>query len=227
MTRPMRILAPIALLGLAAVLAACGTAAQSGGASGSPATSIAPSSDTGASPGASADTSGSPAASASAGASGSPAGSGDAGASPSAGGDATSLIPETIGDITMTVTPIDPETYITLNPGRGLTAVLEALGKTPADLEIATATGGTETTTLFIDAVKVNGVDGAALKTAMTAALEALPGAAGTTETIAGKEVFTTTGAQGTTAVYVAGDTVYFITSADPALIEETLSALP
>jgi hypothetical protein len=235
-----RVLAPAVLL-LAAAVAACGgTTASPGAASpsgpspdvSSPAASDAASPSAATSPDAGA--SGSPDASASAAAS--PDASASAGASAAAspdtagggiGGDLAGSIPTTVGDIALSTTVVDPATFIATNVNLQLTPILTALGRTAADLEVVSASGAGATSTLFIEAVRIQGADATALSTAFEAAATAAPGNTVETGEVGGKSVVTVTTGSYTMSAYASGDTMYFVRSSDAALVEEGITALP
>ena len=132
-----------------------------------------------------------------------------------------------VGDLAIGTHPIDAQTYITLNASKQLAKVLTTLDKTAADVTVVTGTGSTETSTLFLDAVQINGADQVALaKAFQDAALgDKTLGAKATT--VNGKDVVTWTTTGGTTAVYPSGDTLFFVTSSDPDLVSQALAALP
>lgn len=233
---PKRVLAPAVLL-LAGAVAACG------GTAASPATSPGGASPDTASPAASDAASPSAAASDAAapatGASGSPAASG--GASPDAsasagastdtagggGGDLAATMPETVGDIALSVSPVDPQTFIATNVNLQLTPILTALGRSASDLEVVTASGAGTTATLFINAVRIAGADATALSGAFETAAAAAPGNEVETGQVGGKDVVTVTTGSYTMSAYASGDTMYFVQSSDPALVEEGVAALP
>jgi hypothetical protein len=228
-----RVLAPAILL-LAGAVAACG------GTTASPVASGAASPDT-ASPAASdvASPSAAPsdAASPDAGTSGSPAASGgaspDASASASAsadtsggGGDLASTLPTTVGDLAMSTTTVDPQTFIATNVNLQLTPILTALDRTAADLEVVVANGTGPTGSLFINAVRIPDADLTPAVTAFQTAAAAAPGNQVETGQVGGKDVVTVTTGSYTMGVYVTADTMYFVQSPDPALVEAGLAAI-
>jgi hypothetical protein len=148
---------------------------------------------------------------------------------PSAGSgtDLASMIPATVGDVTMVVASTDPETYLKVNVGRHLTPVLAALAKTPADVQVASATGATEEGSLFIDAVRIDGAEATALFAALQQALDATPGTKATTATMGGKQVLTWTETSGTTAVYAKDDVLFYIKSSVADWVDAAVAALP
>jgi len=213
MTTKLRLAAP-ALLLLAGVVVAC-TPAASSGAPATSGTSAAPSVAVSAAPSGAA--SGSPAASASA------AASADAG-----GGDLASQIPETVGEVQMSATITEADAYIAANVNRQLTPLLTAVSKSAADVTVATATGSAAGgANLFIDAVQVSGADSAALLTAFQTAAAAVPGSQVEAADVGGKSVVKVTTTSYTLAVYGTGDTLFYVQSTDPALVDEAIGVLP
>lgn len=213
MTTRLRLAAPALLLLIGAVVAC--SPATSSGAPATSGTSAAPSAAGSAAPSAAA--SGSPAASASA------AASADAG-----GGDLASQIPETVGEVQMSATITDADAYIAANVNRQLTPLLTAVSKTAADVTVATATGSAAGgANLFIDAVQVSGADATALLTAFQTAATAVPGSQVEAADVSGKSVVKVTTASYTLAVYGTGDTLFYVQSTDPALVDQAVAALP
>lgn len=217
MTTKLRAIPP-ALLLLVLAVAACTPATSSGTpatAGPSAATSGAPSGS--AAPSGSGTASGSPAASASAGASGA-----------TGGGDLASQIPATVGDVTLSATITDADAYIKANVNRQLTPLLTALGKTPADVTVATATGSKAGgANLFIDAVQITGTDAEALLTGFQTAATAVPGSQVEAVDVGGKSAVKVTTSSYTLAAYASGDILFYVQSTDPALVDEALAALP
>jgi hypothetical protein len=212
----MRLVAPLALISALAV-AACGTT----GSSGSPAAS-APVASPSAAESAAASGSAEASAPASAEASASAAASADAG-----GGDLAAKIPATVGDIAMSVTITDGENYVKANVNRQLAPILTAIGKTPTDVTVATATGSAGGATLFIDAVQVTGADAPAMLTAFQTAATAVPGTTVEAADVGGKSVVKATTSSYTLAVYASGDTLFYVQSPDPELVDQAIAALP
>jgi hypothetical protein len=213
MTTKLRLAAPALLLFIGAV-AACSPATSSG-APATSGTSAAPSAAGSAAPSVAA--SGSPAASASA------AASADAG-----GGDLAAQIPETVGEVQMSATITDADAYIAANVNRQLTPLLTAVSKTAADVTVATATGSAAGgANLFIDAVQVSGADATALLTAFQTAATAVPGSQVEAADVGGKSTVKVTTGSYTLAVYGTGDTLFYVQSTDPALVDQAVAALP
>jgi hypothetical protein len=213
MSSRIRILSLTALSVAALSLAACNAASSSG----APA-SAAPSAAASA-PAASAAASMSPAASASASA---------AASTGAATGDLEALVPATVGDVTMSATETDGETYVIANVNRQLGPILTALGKTPADVQVVSATGSAAGgATLFIDVVRVNGADATALLDAFQTAASAAPGAQVETSDVGGRQVVTVTNPSYTLAVTATGDTLIYIQSPDAELVTTAVEALP
>lgn len=218
-----RALAPAFLL-LAAAVAACATTSTGGSPAASTPASVAPS-DGSAAPSASASADASASAGASASADASASASADTGGA--GGGDLVSRIPATVGDVAMSATEVDADAYITANVNRQLTPLLTALGKTSADVTVATATGSTTGgATLFLDAVQVAGADAEGLLEAFSTAAAAVPGQEIETTDVGGKSVAKVTTTSYTLAVYATGDTLFYVQSPDAALVDEAIGAL-
>ena len=114
------------------------------------------------------------------------------------------------------------------NVNRRLAAILTALNATPTDITVATATGSAAGgATLFIDAVQIPGTDPEALLTRFQEAASALPGSVVEAVEVDGKQVIKSTTTSYTLAVYASGDTLFYIQSPDPALVDQAIAALP
>jgi hypothetical protein len=211
---PKRILGPT-LVVFALVVAACGTSTSSGAA-----TSSAPSS----APAASAP------ASAAASAEASAAASAEASVAPSAAaeGDLVSKIPTMVGDVALAASATDGETYLKTNVNRQLTPILTALGKTPADVAVATSTGSSaDGSSLNIDAVEIPGADATKAQTAFQTAATALKTNEVKTADMGGKNVVQVTTPSYTLAVFAVGDTIWYVQSTNADLVTQGVTALP
>jgi hypothetical protein len=164
---------------------------------------------------------------------GSPAASPSAAAVPSAsaapasaapGDDLVSLVPATINDVPVTVGQIEPETLIGTNDPRHLQPILQALGKTPADLEAVAGGGGAGTNSVIIQAVRINGTDAAGLSTQLQAVLSGFPDSPVEPATVGGKDVLSLGGDR---YVYVSNDVVFFVSASNDEMAQATLQALP
>ena len=215
---PKRALAPLILTTSVAIVAlACGPVTASGAPSSSAAAPTPPAS-------ASAPASGSPAASGS----GEASASASAAASADTGADPAALIPETVGDVQVSVIQADGESFVAANVSRRLAPILTALGKTPADVTVASGTGSASGgATLFIDAVSIDGADAEALVAAFQSAAEAVPGTTVEPIEAGGRPAVQVTTASSTLAVTAEGDTLVYVQSPDPALVTAALAALP
>ena len=218
-----RTLAPLALL-LAVAVAACGPTTASLAPSASGDTSSAEPSGASASPAAS-EPAASPAASGSAApsepAASEPAASADTGGSPAA------LIPATVGDVAMSVSDVAADDYIVANVGRRLTPILTALGKTPDDVAVATATGSAAGgATLFIDAVRISGADAEGLLAAFQTAASAAPGSVVEPLDVGGRSAVKVTTSSYTLAVTAEGDTLLYVQSPDAELVTQAVGAI-
>jgi hypothetical protein len=169
---------------------------------------------------------GSPAASASAAASPSTSASAASSAAASAapGDDLVSLVPETINDVPVTVSQVDPESFIGSNDPLHLKPVLEALGKAPADVKVIAGGGGAGTNSVIIQAVRINGTDASALTPQLQTVLAALPNSSVESATVGGKDVLSLGGDR---YVYVSNDVVFFVSASNDEMAQATLAALP
>ena len=128
----------------------------------------------------------------------------------------------------MSVTVTNGENYVKANVNRQLSPILTAIGKTPTDLTVATATGSTTGgATLFVDAVQVEGADATAMMTAFQTAASAVPGTTVEAVDVGGKSVVKATTTSYTLAVYASGDTLFYIQSPDAELVDQAIAALP
>lgn len=221
-----RLFAPTLLVTAALALAACSTT----GASGSPAAPAASSPAASASAEMSAAPSADASASASADASASASADASASASADTGGtgDLASKIPATVGDVALSVTATDGESYVRANISRQLAPILTAVNKAPTDVNVVTATGSAAGgATLFIDAVQVPDADAEALLTAFQTAAAASPGTTVEAADVGGKSVVKATTTSYTMAVYASGDTLFYVQSPDAELVDQAIAALP
>lgn len=203
-----------AALVLSTTLFGCQAAGVASPAS-SPAGSVAP---------ATSPVAGSPAASASAAAMPSASAASSAAASAAPGNDLASLVPETINEVPVTVSQVDPASFFGTNDLLHLQPVLQALGKTPADVEVIAGGGGAGTNSVIIQAVRIGGIDASALTTQLQTVLAALPNAAVESTTVGGKEVLSLGGDR---YVYVANDVAFFVSASNDEMAQATLEALP
>lgn len=208
----------LTLTAVAVVLSAVLTGCQAAGVA-SPATSPAGSVAPAASP-----IIGSPAASASAAAVPSASAASSAAASAAPGNDLASLVPETINDVPVTVSQVDPASFLGTNDLLHLQPVLQALGKTPADVEVIAGGGGAGTNSVIIQAVRINGTDASALTQQLQGVLSALPNSRVESATVNGKEVLSLGGDR---YVYASNDVVFFISASNDDMAQATLEALP
>ena len=206
------------LTAVAVVLSTILTGCQAAGVA-SPASSAASS----VAPAASAAT-GSPSASASAAAMPSASAASSAAASAAPGNDLASLVPETINDVPVTVSQVDPASFLGTNDLLHLAPVLQALGKTPADVKVIAGGGGAGTNSVIIQAVRINGTDGSALTPQLQTVLTALPNSSVETATVGGKDVLSLGGDR---YAYVSNDVVFFVSASNDEMAQATLEALP
>ena len=167
---------------------------------------------------------GSPAASASAAASPSTSAASAGAASAAPSDDLVSLVPETINDVPVTVSQVDPESFIGSNDPLHLKPVLEALGKAPADVKVIAGGGGAGTNSVIIQAVRINGTDASALTPQLQTVLAGLPNSSVESATVGGKDVLSLGGDR---YVYVSNDVVFFVSASNDEMAQATLEALP
>lgn len=209
------LLAAVATLVLTSLVAAACTPADVSSPATSPATSAAPVSSA---------ASGSPAASPSAAGSPSASPGASAVASPAAGNDLASLVPATINDVPVTVAQVEPEVFIGTSDRHRLQPLLQALGKSPSDIEAVAGGGGAGANSVIIEAVRIDGTDPSALMTQLQTALGQNPDSPVEATTVSGKDVLSTGGDR---YVYVSDDVIFFISASNAEMAEATLTALP
>jgi len=142
---------------------------------------------------------------------------------PSEAKDLEALLPATLCGAPATKASLTGASFAQSGQSQFLDA-LKAIGKTAADVAFAIAVGPGNGCTAGI--FRVAGADPNLLKSAMLAS-QAQSGQAATQQSVGGKDVFVTAGANATTYVYFHGDAVIFAgakTETDAATI---LQALP
>ena len=147
-----------------------------------------------------------------------------ASASAAPGDDLVSLVPETINDVPVTVSQVDPTSFLGTNDLLHLQPVLQALGKTPADVEVIAGGGGAGTNSVIIQAVRINGTDASALTPQLQTVLAALPNSSVESATVGGKDVLSLGGDR---YVYVSNDVLFFVSASNDEMAQATLEALP
>jgi hypothetical protein len=147
-----------------------------------------------------------------------------ASASAAPGDDLVSLVPATINDVPVTVSQVDPESFIGSNDPLHMKPVLEALGKAPADVKVIAGGGGVGANSVIIQAVRINGTDASALTPQLQTVLAGLPNSAVESATVGGKEVLSLGGDR---YVYVSNDVVFFVSASNDEMAQATLEALP
>ena len=205
------VLAAVATIILVPLIAAACTPADVGSPATSPATSAAP-----ASPSVSESPAASPSASAPSAASPS--------ASAAAGNDLVSLVPATINDVPVSVAQVQPEAFIGTSDRHQLQPLLQALGKSPSDIEAVAGGGGSGANSVIIEATRIAGTDPAALMTQLQTLLGQNPDSPVEPATVGGKDVLSVGGDR---YVYVSDDVIFFISASNAEMAEATLTALP
>ena len=147
-----------------------------------------------------------------------------AAASAAPGDDLVSLVPETINDVPVTVSQVDPTSFLGTNDLLHLQPVLQALGKTPADVEVIAGGGGAGTNSVIIQAVRIDGTDASALTPQLQTVLAALPNSSVESATVGGKDVLSLGGDR---YVYVSNDVAFFVSASNDEMAQATLEALP
>ena len=167
--------------------------------------------------------------------------SGDASAEPSDEAEASASpaapalqasIPETVGDVPLTVGSLTGEDVLGDDQGsRAIVAALRADGHEPADLKIAQASDEDGGSRLVITGLSVDGMSQAALKALTIDAWLAATGAGVKTEaaTVGGRDVTRVDYGDGGPLDYVLSDdgVAYIVSTAEPALAADALKALP
>jgi hypothetical protein len=207
------VLAAVAIATLAPVLLLACSPSDTGTPATSPAASVAP---------ASPSESGSPPASPSAAALPSPSAAPAASGAP--GDDLVSLVPATINDVPVTVAQIDPASLIGSNDALHLQPVLQAVGKTPADVEVVAGGGGAGSNSVIIQAVRIGGTDASALTAQLQGALSGLPNSPVEPATVGGKDALSLGSDR---YVYVSDDVIFFVSASNDEMAQATLEALP
>jgi hypothetical protein len=136
------------------------------------------------------------------------------------------LLPSEVGGVTVVKASIGGTDFMAnLGGSDELRNALTALGKSPADLNVAFASAGT--TTLF--AFQVNGVPGTQILNAMIA--QQAPGSTSTDASFGGKSVkkVATTDDSTVSYVYTSEDVVFVVAGEDvtDAILNEVFSKLP
>jgi hypothetical protein len=146
--------------------------------------------------------------------------------------DLEALIPNTVGDLTITKQSVQTSEFLTA-PGSDPAAVkfVEDLQVSPSDISIATGTGSSADFAqfVFVFAIRAQGADSDRLVSAFKTASstdDASPlewsGA-----TVAGKSVETAGGAGGTNYLYAKGDVLFWLIASDATLAEQFIGQLP
>jgi hypothetical protein len=153
-----------------------------------------------------------------------PSASAASAASAAPGDDLVSLVPATINDVPVTVAQIDPASLIGSNDALHLQPVLQALGKTPGDIEVIAGGGGAGSNSVIIQAVRIGGTDASALTTQLQGALSGRPNSPVEPATVGSKDVLSLGGDR---YVYVSDDVLFFVSASNDEMAQATLEALP
>ena len=145
--------------------------------------------------------------------------------------DLEALIPNTVGDITITKQSVQTSEFLTA-PGSDPAAVkfVEDLGVSPGDISIATGSGRSADFAkfIFVFAIRAQGADSNRLVSAFKSATDAdsspLQWASAT---LGGKSVETSGGDAGTNYIYAKGDVLFWVLSSDSTLAEQFIAQLP
>jgi hypothetical protein len=218
MSNRWRVAAPITLLLAGSLVAACQTTDT--GTTASPAST--PAGSPAMSPEASPVMSPEASPSASAPASAAPSAMPTAGTEAETPSDLESVIPTTVGSVTLEVATIDPISFFVSNPTSQLVTFLDFISASPSDVEIVSASDSAGT--LRIDAAAHKELDEAALAAQIQALVNAVPETPLETATVGGKEVVVI---EEGAWLYGGPDAIFAVTTSDPALAEQALTALP
>ena len=139
------------------------------------------------------------------------------------------LLPATVGGAVLTRELVELETF-NPDPNSDLGRLLAGIGKTKADLELASAYDASGNLALEITLLRFAGVDEASLAPAARSAFAPRDGRTIEIVDLGGHEVLAITDAGdelGTAYVLVSGDVVYSVHSPDRALATEAITSLP
>jgi hypothetical protein len=158
-------------------------------------------------------------------------------AAPSLSGDLESLVPTDIAGHTMTIEPASDPVWSLLNLwsdeaiGR---ALLDSLGKSEDDIDVVFSYTEADVPQIIVNAYRVAGADGEALKDGMVAEYLAMfeeHGAVITETTLGGKDVSVMSTENAPAGVgehfYAVGDVVFSVSANPPEWVEDALQALP
>ena len=136
------------------------------------------------------------------------------------------VLPDEIAGEAVSKSSVGGETFLGTAGSEELTAVLQALGKTPADL--TAAVGGNSKA--FLIAFKINGVPAGQFLDSFVAAASGDSGVQLTDVTVGGKQAKRFSDNAGTTMyLYLTGDTIVTVSpiTQDQAVLDEIFSKLP
>ena len=137
------------------------------------------------------------------------------------------MFPDDVAGQKVTVISMNGSEFLASGGGAELQAVLDSLGKQPADLSVAFGSAGT----IAIIAFRVKGVPAAQILPALVAAYQQELDASTSQVTFGGKSVtkFTSTTSADATYVHMAGDTVFTVAGKEipDSVLNEVFSKLP
>ena len=145
---------------------------------------------------------------------------------PSVDKELEAVLPNDVAGEPISKSSVGGETFLGTPGSEELTAVLQALGKTPADL--TAAVGGN--TKAFLIAFRIKGVPAGQFLDSFVTAASGEAGVQLTDVTISGKQAKKFTDAAGTTMyLYLTGDTIVTVSpiSLDEAVLNEIFTKLP
>jgi hypothetical protein len=146
--------------------------------------------------------------------------------------DLEALIPDTVGELTITKKSVQTSEFLTA-PGSDPATVkfVQDLGVSPSDISIATGSGNSAdfSSFVFVFVIRAQGVDSdrlvSAFKTAM-ASSDSSP-LQWASATVAGKSVETSEGNGGANYIYAKGDVMFWVIATNATLAEQFITQLP
>lgn len=145
--------------------------------------------------------------------------------------DLEALLPTQVNDITLTVDSAIGSDFLVDDSARAIVAELRSLGKEPSDLRFAQAYDDSQTADLGIQAIAVDGLPQAKLRTLVQDFWLSASGSGVTEKSLewSGRKVTRLDYGDGGSKYYLVpeGDTLIVVTTADEALAEATVKALP
>jgi hypothetical protein len=146
--------------------------------------------------------------------------------------DLEALIPDTVGELTITKQSVQTSEFLTA-PGSDPATVkfVQDLGISPSDISIATGSGNSAdfSSFVFVFVIRAQGVDSdrlvSAFKTA-SASSDSSP-LQWASATVAGKSVETSEGNGGANYIYAKGDVMFWLIATDATIAEQFIAQLP